>query len=288
MDAISISLAAVAVSITAVLWINRPVRVALAADPPEGFPADGFDHDVFEDLLRRFVADDGRVDYARWHASANARGALDRYLAAVALYSPVTSPERFGSRADALAYWLYGYHAWVIRAVLSHWPVESVTDVRAPLEIVKGLGFFYRLRFPFGGQYLSLYTVENRRIRKAFSDPRIHFVLSCASGSCPAVRPELPDGEELEALLASAAHDFVNDRANVCVDHERRSIRLNRIFKWYEKDFTNYVQASGRATGRGLVDYLALIADEALSRELAQARDYAIEFLDYDWDINAC
>ena len=48
------------------------------------------------------------------------------------------------------------------------------------------------------------------------------------------------------------------------------------------------MHASGRATGRGLVDYLALIADEALSRELAQARDYAIEFLDYDWDINAC
>ena len=113
-------------------------------------------------------------------------------------------------------------------------------------------------------------------------------MLSCASGSCPAVRPDLPDGEELEALLASAAREFVNDRANVCVDHDRRTIRLNRIFKWYEKDFTNYVQAAGRATGRGLVDYLALIADEALSRDLAQAREYAIEFLDYDWRINAC
>ena len=70
MDAISITLAVVAVAIAAVLWINRPVRVALAAAPPEGFPIGGFDHDVFEDLLRRFVAADGRVDYAQWHASA--------------------------------------------------------------------------------------------------------------------------------------------------------------------------------------------------------------------------
>ncbi len=288
MDAISIILAGSVLLIGALLWVNRPVRVAVTADLPDGFPSGGFDHDVFEDLLRQFISADGRVDYAAWHSTAEARSALDSYLAAVAEFSPVTTPDRFATRADALAYWLYGYNAWVIRAVLSHWPIQSVTDLRAPLEIVKGLGFFYRLRFPFGGQYLSLYTVENRRIRSAFRDPRIHFVLSCASGSCPAVRPELPDGEELEALLASAAHEFVNDRANVCVDHERRTIRLNRIFKWYEKDFTNFAQAGGRASGRGLVDYLALIADEALSRDLAQARDYAIEFLEYDWDINAC
>jgi hypothetical protein len=287
MDTITIILAVLVTSIAVVLWVNRPVRVALAADPPDDFPPEGFDHHLFEDLLRRFVAVDGRIDYTAWHASANARRALDSYLAAVALFSPVTSPERFPSRADALAYWLYGYNAWVIRAVLSHWPIKSVTDVRAPLEVVKGLGFFYRLRFPFGGQYLSLYTVENRRIRSSFRDPRIHFVLSCASGSCPAVRPELPDGDELEALLESATRDFVNDPANVCVDHSRRTIRLNRIFKWYEKDFTNYLQAGGHSRGRGLVDYVTLVAEDALSRELALAQDYDIEFLEYDWGINA-
>lgn len=171
---------------------------------------------------------------SRWHGSVESVEALDSYLAAITLFSPDSAPERFPTRNDKLAYWMYGYNAWVIKAVLLNWPLSSVTDVKAPLEAVKGLGFFYQLRFPFGHKYLSLYAVENDKIRKRFQDPRIHFVLNCASESCPVARPDLPVGAELENLLARAALEFVNDPDNVSVDHEQRAKDYSIEFREYD------------------------------------------------------
>lgn len=181
---------------------------------------------------------------------------------------------------------MYGYNAWVIKGVLLNWPLSSVTDVKAPLEVVKGTGFFYQLRFPFGGQYMSLFEAENDKIRKRFQDPRIHFVLNCASESCPVARPELPTGDELQHLLETAAIEFVNDDANVRVEHERRTVVLSTIFKWYKKDFVNHMVALGRPPQRGLLDYLETIAQEPLLHDLQKADNYAIEFRDYDWGLN--
>jgi hypothetical protein len=236
--------------------------------------------------MREYVSPEGRVDYERWHASAASVAQLDSYLAAVSRYSPDSAPERFATRNEKLAYWMYGYNAWVIKGVLVNWPLTSVTDVKAPLEVVKGMGFFYQLRFPFGGKFMSLLTVENEKIRKRFQDPRIHFVLNCASESCPPARPELPTGEDLEVLMALAAAEFVNDPDNVSVDHDSRVVFLNSIFKWYKKDFVNDLLVKGLAAERELVDYVETVADEPLRSELRQAVDYSVEFRDYDWQLN--
>ena len=268
------------------LWTNRPRRISVDAPLPTTFPEDRFSHYVFAALLQTYVSPDGRVDYELWHKTPDSVAALDAYLAAVSTFSPDTSPERFASRNDELAYWMYGYNAWVIKGVLLNWPLGSVTDVKAPLEVVRGMGFFYQLRFPFGGKYMSLLTVENDRIRKRFQDPRIHFVLNCASESCPVARPDLPVGDELQHLLESAAAEFVNDRDNVYVDHDRRTVFLSTIFKWYEEDFINDVRARGRPATRGLLDYLETVAHEPLLGDLRDATDYSIEFRDYDWRIN--
>ena len=227
---------------TAFFWLNRPRRIIVDAALPANFPEQGFSHDSFEELLQSFVTADGRVDYERWQQSPASVQQLDGYLAAVSRFSPANAPLRFASRSDELAYWIYGYNAYVIKSVLDNWPLESVTDVKAPLEVVTGLGFFYQLRFSFGGEYLSLLGVENERIRKKYKDPRIHFVLNCASDSCPVARPGLPVGGDFEQSLMDAAVDFINDSDNVQVDHEKRIVYLSKIFKWYEKDFYSAVQ----------------------------------------------
>lgn len=279
-------LAIVILMLVAGLWANRPRRITIDAPLPTDFPEHGFSHEIFAGLLQTYVSSDGRVDYARWHDTPEHVAALGSYLAAVNAYSPDTTPERFPARDDELAYWMYGYNAWVIHGVLSNWPLSSVTDVKAPLEIVKGMGFFFQLRFPFGGKHMSLLRVENDKIRKDFKDPRIHFVLNCASDSCPVARPELPTGNELQELLAAAAVEFVNDDNNVRVDHERRTVILSTIFKWYEDDFVNHMVALGRPAKHGLLDYLGTVAQEPLHGDLRQATDYAIEFRDYDWALN--
>jgi len=268
------------------LWANRPRRVSVEAPVPSAFPEHAFAHDLLAELMREHVSSDGRVDYERWQSSTDSVAQLDSYLAAVSRYSPDSSPERFATPNDELAYWMYAYNAWVIKGVLLNWPLTSVTDVKAPLEVVKGMGFFYQLRFPFGGKFMSLLTVENEKIRKRFNDPRIHFVLNCASESCPIARPELPVGDALEELLATAASEFINDSRNVAVDHDRRVVVLNTIFKWYRKDFSNHMLAIGRPAQTGLLGYLETVADEPLLGELERAANYSIEFRDYDWSLN--
>lgn len=283
---LSTLLALFVVAVASGLWANRPREIGVDAPLPVSFPDQGFSHETFAGLLQTYISQDGQVDYQRWHDSQESVAALDSYLAAVSTYSPDTAPERFATHNDELAYWMYGYNAWVIKGVLLNWPLGSVTDVKAPLEVVKGMGFFFQLRFPFGGSYMSLLTVENDRIRKRFQDPRIHFILNCASESCPVARPELPTGDELERLLETAAAEFVNDRANVHVDHDRRTIFLSTIFKWYKKDFVNHMVALGRPAKRGLLDYLETVADEALLNDLRRADEYTVEYRDYDWSLN--
>jgi len=201
-------------------------------------------------LLQQYVGPDGNVDYDAWQASDSSVARLESYLAAVSRFSPQSTPERFADDNAQLAYWLYAYNAYVIRSVIRNWPIKSVTDLRAPLEAVKGLGFFYRLRFEFGGSYYSLLGVENRIIRKRFRDPRIHFVLNCGSKGCPAMRPALPVDEELETLLETAAGDFVSDPNNVSIDHTNKRVTLSTIFKWFRKDFLNDLARRGENSQR--------------------------------------
>lgn len=279
-------LLALTLIVTVFFLVNRPLKVIIDAPVASDFPDSGYSHSAFEALLQEYVSPQGEVDYARWQASAESVSALNSYLAAVGRFSPDNTPGRFAERNDGLAYWIYGYNAYVIKSVLDRWPLSSVTDVKAPLEAIKGLGFFYRLRFSFGGEYLSLFTVENEKIRARYRDARIHFVLNCASASCPVIRPDLPTGDELEQLMTLAAEEFVDNPDNVSVDHDRQTVILSSIFKWFRKDFINDLRANGLPSGRGLIDYVATLASGSLQSDLERADGYEIEFRDYDWDIN--
>ena len=273
------------VLVGACLVANRPQLITIDANIPEDFPASGFAHETFENLLAQYIDANGSVDFERWHQNVADRALLDSYLAAVGNFSPAATPERFPRKSDELAYWMYGYNGYVIKSVLDHWPIDSVTDVKAPIEAVTGLGFFYRQRFHFGGTPLSLYAVENQKIRKAFHDPRIHFVLYCASGSCPVLRPELPTGDELEILLQEATVAFITDPKNVRVDHEKKQIVLSAIFDMYRSDFMKELTRRGLPSDSGVVDYVANVAPESLQAELTIAAAYEVTFADYDWAI---
>jgi len=276
----------VALLVGGLALLNRPHFVRIDADIAADFPPDGFSHLGFEELLGTYVDKDGNVAYEDWRSTDESVAQLESYLAAVSAYSPDNTPERFATRNDELAYWIYAYNAYVIKSVLDNWPIKSVTDVKAPLEVVKGMGFFYQLRFAFGGEKYSLLTVENSKIRKRFQDARIHFVLNCASESCPVLRPSLPTGEALQELLATATTEFVSDPRNVAVDHANRQIVLSTIFKWFRKDFLNDLARRGRPSERGVIDYVASVAPESLRTELDSTKGYELVFSDYDWSLN--
>jgi hypothetical protein len=260
------------------------MRQVSSALPPD-FPEDGFSHDAFEALLREFVDPDGRIDYARWHADADARAKLDAYLAAIAAYGPDRDPQRFPTPADRTAYWMYAYNAFVVDAVLEHWPIDSVMDVRAPVEIVEGLGFFYKQRFVAGGEAYNLYDLEREKVVGAAMDPRVHFVLNCASNSCPAALPELPIGDDLDPFFADRARAFVENPAHVRIDTAGRRVTLSKIFEWYRDEFIDDLRRRGRPSSRGLIDYLVDVGGAPMRERLAG--EWTVEFASYDWGLNS-
>lgn len=281
-----VAIVTVLASVGAFAWLNRPVTVDIDAGVPIEYIDGGFPHTRFERLLENYVDASGHVDYERWQASQAAIAELEGYLAAIAKFSPDSHPERFATENDALAYWLYAYNAYVIFSIVTNWPLESVADLKAPIEAVRGQGFLQRLRYRFGGTAYSLLHVEQNIISERYKDPRIHFVLNCGTESCPPMAVDLSAGEELESMLDRAARDFVTNPAHVAVDEENRVIALSPLFDMHEEDFLGHLQLRGRPASRGVVDYVASVADDALRRKLVNAEDYEICFDAYDWSIN--
>ena len=196
-----------------------------------------FSHADFDRFLRRHVDAAGRIDYVRVLTD---RADLDRYRAALAKTSPDRDPERFSTEAARLAYWLNAYNASVIGLVLDHYPISSVQDVRAPWLfrfLPAGAGFFVFRGVTLGGRRTTLYGVENRIIRRRFSDPRVHFALNCASASCPRLPAEAFLPERLEEQLARETEFFLSDPHHVRLDAKAKILFLSSIFEWYENDF---------------------------------------------------
>ena len=89
---------------------NRPQIITIDADIPENFPDSGFAHDAFENLLQRYVDDDGNVDFDRWHQNVADRPVIKHAFDDVGVIAvhPVGelirfSGESFGSVTDVKA-----------------------------------------------------------------------------------------------------------------------------------------------------------------------------------------
>ncbi len=241
---------------------------ALAADG-----AHGFDHSVWDRVVKKHVNAIGEVNYGglqRDHAD------LDLYIKQLGETSPENKPALFPGKAYELAYYINAYNAFTTAGVVKAYPTKSVRDL--------GLlfGFFRRDDYVMGGRKISLSNLENDIIRNAkFAEPRIHFAIVCASLSCPKVAGEAYAGDKLEQQLAAAARQFVNERRNVYVQQGSSTVTLSEIFKWYEKDFL--VKAPG-----GVLEFAKMYASPDLKAALDKlpAKSVRLKYFDYDWAIN--
>ena len=239
-----------------------------------------FSNAALDVVLRRYVDDQGRVDYGGLQAHPQA---LDHYADLVAAYSPDRTPALFPTPADQLAYWINAYNASVLRGVIAAYPIDSVGDVK-PWWPSKA-GFFVFQRFVFGGVTSNLYDLEHDVVRDRSRDPRIHFALVCASRGCPDLPRAAFDGAVLDVQLDQAARRFVAEERNVRIDHAARRVHLSAIFEWYQSDFLDWPPLAG-APGATLLDYIARYATPDRVAELQRAAGYAIEFAPYDWGLN--
>lgn len=232
----------------------KPAVAALAvllAGCAQLVPAPGADPDpqAWQRVLIRFVDDAGRVDY---RGLARERTDLDRFVAWV----HATGVER-----QPLAYHLDAYNALAMYNALER-------GVPPSLEGFEKVRFFVLRKFQLGGEALSLYAYENEVIRK-FGDERAHFALNCMAAGCPRL-PRTPFlAADLDTALEREARRFLNEERNVQVDHAARLVRLSSILDWYAEDFPP------------LPVYISRY------RAAPIPADYRVEFIPYDWALNA-
>lgn len=245
-----------------------------------------FSHEDFARVLRRFVNEEGQVDYAALQRDSRE---LDRYYRQLSTDSPDSTPLLFPTENDRLAYWLNAYNAAVMKTVLTYYPISSVGDIKPPVLLFffpAKSGFFFFQRVTFGGKTTSLYFLEHRVIRKRFADPRVHFALNCASGGCPRLPRYAFTAEHLDEQLEHETRKFLTEERNLSIDHQDRTVWLSSIFDWYEDDFLDWTRRQLPGQKVTLVDYVALHVEAERGAELQRAASYRVRFIPYDWRLN--
>ncbi|MEO8601819.1 MAG: DUF547 domain-containing protein [bacterium] len=223
--------------------------------------AAAFDDGAWTRLLERYVDEQGRVAYR--DLAAQDRPALAAYLAALAAAQP-----NAWSRDERLAFWLNAYNAAIVNAVL---------DGRTAETLLSRYGLFYRYEIDVAGEARTPDAIENTIVRPA-GEPRIHFALVCASTSCPRLQRRAWTADGLDADLDAAARAFLRDPARNQIRAGAPAIRLSSIFKWFRDDFGGS-DAAVRA-------FVARYVDDPERAYLLEQKP-AIEYLDYDWTLNA-
>ena len=244
----------------------RPIVVAIvlsllaacstlpAPSLPEG-PGDA--DEAWARVLATYVDQQGRVDFT---GLASHRTDLDTYVAHIA----ATPRDGAVDPKQRLADLINAYNALSMYNVL-----DSGTPER--LDLLGRVRFFWLNRFVVGGEAISLYDLENEKIRP-IGDERVHFALNCVSVSCPRLSQVPFDGALLDRQLDAAARAFFAEPRNLTVDPSRREIRLSEILSFYAEDFLRKAPS--------LPAYVDRWRDDKLPP------GYEVRFIPYDWTIN--
>ena len=239
---------------------DHPLTEQVAAGIERGSKT--FDHSAFDALLRARVTAEGLVDYA---AIAEDRAALDGYIARLA---DVRLAEH--GKEEILALLINAYNALTLEWIVDNLPLASIRDTDDPWKAK---------RHTLAGQQVSLDFIEHSllRVPELFDEPRIHFGVNCASLGCPPLRAEAYTGARVRTQLAEATRRALTMPRQLKVTGD--TVAVNRIFDWFGEDF--------RRGDRTLVGFLGEYAPAAAVAVLEERGDAAIEFLDYDWSLNA-
>jgi hypothetical protein len=161
------------------------------------------DFKPWDELLRQYVDNQGRVDYQSWKVES--RQKLTEWLEGISQIDL----KFYRDREQRLALWLNLYNALAIDRVLSVYPIASIRPTILGIPNWIGfLAFFSRQFYQIGDRSYSLNDIEHGILRREFSDPRIHFALVCASIGCPLLRNEAYLTESVQLQLENDAERF--------------------------------------------------------------------------------
>lgn len=177
------------------------------------------------------------------------------------------------NREVQFAYWVNLYNSYTVKLILDHYPVNSIRDI----NISPGLfnrGPWDAEVLTIEGVDITLNDIEHRILRPIWKDPRIHYVINCASIGCPNLLPQALEGSSIESTMSVAAHEYVNHPR--AVSFSRNRLTLSSIYDWFIEDFSGSVEST--------IDHLIVHADPELATRLRQF-DGRVRYA-YDWSLN--
>ena len=229
------------------------------------------DHSAWSAFLGRYhtMGDDGIARVRYGSVTSEDRGALEAYIGRLAA-TRVTAL----NRAEQRPFWVNLYNALTVKAVLDAHPVDSILDI----DISPGVfadGPWGAPLVAVEGEPLTLDDIEHRILRPIWHDPRIHYVVNCASLGCPNLPAEAMTVANAEAMLDAAARAFINHPRAVTIDGDGDLV-VSSTYDWYGADFG--------AEDTEIIAHLLHYAEPALAARLAGRTE--IDDDAYDWQLN--
>jgi hypothetical protein len=226
------------------------------------------DYQLWNNFLSKYVISDDKGNNLVKYADVTAKDKLDlnNFISTLTSLNPLIL-----NRNQQFAYWVNLYNALTVQLILKNYPIKSITK----------LGGF----FSFGpwndkittinGKSITLNDIEHRILRPIWRDKRIHYVVNCASMSCPNLRKKAIEPNDLNTVLSQAETEYINSSKGV--KEEGGLVVLSEIYNWYSSDFGD------KAT---LLKYLIKhLKNENLKQALSQ-KNVELNY-QYNWALNA-
>ena len=230
-------------------------------------PAADFDNSIFDQVLKTYVNDQGRVDY----------NGIAGYLPFKAYMESLKTAQTDSMSLDGqLAFWINAYNAVTIDKVINWKPKKSVRETFVP-GVWTGTKFFTTREHTVAGKSLSQDDIEHEILRKQFKDPRIHFAIICASSSCPQLPRFAYTDENVQVKLAEETRKYINSDRGTQIDSAKNTLYLSKLFDWFAGDF----ESKSGSVQNFLKPYLE---EKTLT---FWAKGPKIKFFHYDWALNA-
>lgn len=271
-------------SVLIFILVAAPAIPALESQAP-------FDHGHFllTEVLSEHVAN-GLVNY---RALKENQATLNQYLHELANIDPEAYNK--WTRQQKLALWINAYNAFTIKGILDHYPIEH-SWLADPLgnypdnSIRQIRGIWDDMTWTVMGEEYTLNHMEHEIMRRELADPRIHFVLVCASKGCPNLEGLAFGASDLDERLDLAGINYIYDSREIRIDRKNKVVRLSQIFKWFEEDFvegTQYKQLFKDHSSKeaGILSWVYRYANKA-DREFMENYNIKIAYLYYDWALN--
>jgi hypothetical protein len=239
-----------------------PIRLTARAQTGENVDIrSGIDHDEFDRLLKKYVNEQGLVNYGGWKQNAADLTALNDYLKQFS--GKIDNHAQGNQKAASL---VNAYNALVLHWILSHYPVESIWQLKDS---------FTGKRHEIDGRKVSLDDIEHGTLRPLIGY-RAHAVLVCAARSCPPLQRFAYTADKFEEQNDRAYRAWLaREDLNRFLPNERK-VEISSIFKWFKDDF----EKAG-----GIPKIFGGYAPPSV-RDFAAGGKYEIKYLLYNWGLN--